>query len=270
MLRAWRDRVDPREVGLAVNGHRRAPGLRREEVALLAGISIEYVVRLEQGRTRTPSAAVCSALARALRLTDAEQAHLFRLAGHADDPERISRQVPAGVRWMVDRLPDRPIVVLDAMFTMISWNPLYAALYGDPSEYDERDRNTLWRHFVRGSGRLRHNAEARELFERSIVADLRGSTSRYPRDPDLRRLVDDLIEASPRFAELWRGRQVADVQPSRKTIEHPEVGAVHVDCDALATQSGDLRLLIMTPADPESRSRLELLAALGTQAWSAS
>ncbi|GAA0617728.1 helix-turn-helix transcriptional regulator [Kribbella sandramycini] len=270
MLRAWRDRADPAEVGLPANGHRRAPGLRREELALLAGISIEYVVRLEQGRTRTPSASVCSALARALRLTDAEQAHLFRLAGHADDPERVSRQIPAGVRWMLERLEDRPIVVLDAMFTMIAWNDLYAALYGDPSALDERERNTLWRHFVRGSGRQRHTAEAREAFERSIVADLRGSTSRYPRDPELRRLVDELLVASPRFAQLWRERQVAAVQPSRKMVDHPEVGTVNVDCDALATQIGDLRLLIMTPADDESRGRLELLATLGTQAWSIS
>ena len=82
LLRAWRDRVDPAEVGLAINGPRRAPGLRREELALLAGISIDYVIRLERGRTRTPSAQVCAALARALRLSDEEQAHLFRLAGH--------------------------------------------------------------------------------------------------------------------------------------------------------------------------------------------
>ncbi|WP_328306406.1 helix-turn-helix domain-containing protein [Actinomycetospora sp. NBC_00405] len=113
-LRTWRDRTDPTEVGMAVNAPRRAPGLRREELALLAGISIDYVVRLEQGRTRTPSAQVCASLARALRLSDAEQAHLFRLAGHAADRGRISRRIAAGVRRIVEALHDSPVGVLDS------------------------------------------------------------------------------------------------------------------------------------------------------------
>jgi transcriptional regulator with XRE-family HTH domain len=270
VLRVWRDRVDPAEAGLAANAPRRAPGLRREELALLAGISIDYVVRLEQGRTRTPSAQVCASLARALRLSDAEQAHLFRLAGHADDPERISRRVPAGVRRIVERLHDHPVAVLDATFTLILWNDLYAALFGDPTQLAGRDRNTLWRHFVIGHGRVRHTPEELAAFEQSTVADLRGSTSRYPRDPDLRRLVDDLLAASPRFAELWHARQVVDHQQSQKVVEHPEVGEVAIDCDVLATQADDLRVLVMTPhPGSDARSRLDLLATLGTQTWAA-
>jgi transcriptional regulator with XRE-family HTH domain len=269
VLRAWRDRADPAEIGLAHNAPRRAPGLRREELALLAGISIDYVVRLEQGRTRTPSAQVCATLARALRLSDAEQAHLFRLAGHADDPERISRRVPAGVRRIVERLHDHPVAVLDATWTLLIWNPLYAALFGDPTGLDDRRRNALWRHLVDGhAGRVRHSPDERVAFERSTVSDLRASTSRYPRDPDLTALVDDLLAASPRFAELWADPQVATHQQSHKSVVHPEVGEVDVDCDVLTTQEGDLRVLVMTPRPgSDARSRLDLLATLGTQSW---
>lgn len=267
-LRAWRDRVDPAEIGLAHNAPRRAPGLRREELALLAGISIDYVIRLEQGRTRSPSPSVCAGLARALRLTDAEQAHLFRLAGHAHDPERISRLVPAGVRRIAERLHDHPVAVTDAMWTLILANDLYAALFGDLSGGSERERSTPWRHFTEGIERVEHSPAEHEAFERSMVADLRASTGRYPRDPGLAALVADLLDVSPRFTELWADRRVAEHQQSRKTVHHPAVGDVEIDCDVLTTQAGDLRVLVMTPRPgTDARSRLDLLATLGTQDW---
>ena len=267
-LRTWRDRTNPAEVGMAVNAPRRAPGLRREELALLAGISIDYVVRLEQGRTRTPSAQVCASLARALRLSDAEQAHLFRLAGHAPDRGRISRRIPAGVRRILDALHDNPVGVLDATWTLISWNPLYAALMGDPTALPERERNTLRRLFVLGepSSRVRHTPEELAALSRSLVADLRGSTSRYPHDPDLAALVDELSATGPEFLALWDSGDVAEHQQSHKTILHPEVGEVDILCDTLTTAEDDLRLLVFTPAPgSDARSRLDLLAALGTQ-----
>lgn len=267
-LRAWRDRADPAEIGLAHNAPRRAPGLRREELALLAGISIDYVIRLEQGRTRSPSPSVCASLARGLRLTDAEQAHLFRLAGHAHDPERITRLVPAGVRRIAERLHDHPVAVTDAMWTLILTNDLYTALFGDLSACSERERSTPWRHFTGGLGPVEHSPAEREAFERSMVADLRASTGRYPRDPDLAALVADLLEVSPRFAELWADRRVAEHQQSRKTVHHAAVGDVEIDCDVLTTQAGDLRVLVMTPRPgTDARSRLDLLATLGTQDW---
>lgn len=272
-LRTWRDRTDPAEVGMAVNAPRRAPGLRREELALLAGISIDYVVRLEQGRTRTPSAQVCAALARALRLSDAEQAHLFRLAGHARDRGRISRRIPAGVRRIVEALHDHPVGVLDATWTLISWNPLYAALMGDPTALAERERNTLWRLFTAGrpNSRVRHTPEERDALARSLVADLRGGTSRYPHDPDLTALVGDLYRASGEFAALWDSGVVADHHQSHKTVVHPDVGDVDVDCDTLTTAEDDLRLLVFTPAPgSDARSRLDLLGALGTEAMGVS
>ncbi|MEJ2889118.1 helix-turn-helix domain-containing protein [Actinomycetospora aeridis] len=268
-LRTWRDRTDPAEVGMAVNAPRRAPGLRREELALLAGISIDYVVRLEQGRTRTPSAQVCAALARALRLSDHEQAHLFRLAGHAADRGRISRRIPAGVRRIVDALHDHPVALLDVTWTLISWNPLYAALMGDPSGLSDRERNTLWKQFTEGHthARVQHTPEERDVLVRSLVADLRGSTSRYPEDPDLAALIADLSATSAEFVALWDSGVVAGHQQSRKTVVHPDVGDVVIDCDTLTTAEDDLRLLVFTPAPgSDARSRLDLLAAVGTQA----
>ncbi|MEJ2861951.1 helix-turn-helix domain-containing protein [Actinomycetospora flava] len=272
-LRTWRDRTDPADVGMAVNAPRRAPGLRREELALLAGISIDYVVRLEQGRTRTPSAQVCTSLARALRLSDHEQAHLFRLAGHAPDRGRISRRVPAGVRRIVEALHDHPVAVLDATWTLISWNPLYAALMGDPSGVAERDRNALWKQFTVGhtNARVQHAPAERDVLVRSMVADLRGSTSRYPDDADLTALIADLYAVSGEFAALWDSGVVAGHQQSRKTVVHPEVGDVVVDCDTLTTAEDDLRLLVFTPAPgTDARSRLDLLATVGTQSMEVS
>src|SRR2546430_5789606 len=156
MLRTWRDRMSPGQVGLAVNAPRRTRGLRREELAVLAGISADYLVRLEQGRASNPSTQVCAALARALQLSDPEQAHLFRLAGHADGDGVVSRLVPASVRRLLDQLDDHPIAVYDATWTLISWNRLWAALLGDPSALDERQRNVLWRHFTGGPSRGIH------------------------------------------------------------------------------------------------------------------
>jgi transcriptional regulator with XRE-family HTH domain len=268
-LRAWRDRTDPAAVGMARNGLRRAPGLRREELALLAGVSIDYVVRLEQGRARTPSAQVCTALARALQLSDAEQAHLFRLAGHAHDTARIPRMIPASVRRIVDQLDGHAVGVYDAMWTLLSWNPLWAGLFGDPSGLDERERNTLWRHFTTGPApRVRQSPDEVRAFENSTVADLRATTARYPDDPDLAALIRDLrrIEA---FATVWDRQLVAEHEQSRKTVVHPEVGEIDIDCDVLATQRSDLRVVVFTPRPgTDARGKLDLLAAVGTQTLS--
>lgn len=265
-LRAWRDRTDPAAVGMARNGPRRAPGLRREELALLARISIDYVVRLEQGRADAPSAQVCASLARALQLSDAEQAYLFRLAGHVHDPARIPRMIPASVRRIVDQLDGHAVGVYDAMWTLLSWNPLWAAVFGDPSGFDERARNTLWRHFVvGGTDRVRHEPEELRAFENSTVADLRATTGRYPDDPDLTALVRDLCRVEA-FAALWDRRLVTEHQQSCKTVVHPDVGDIDIDCDVLATQRSDLRVVVFTPRPgTDARSKLDLLAALGTQ-----
>ena len=267
LLRSWRGRLAPAEAGLPTGPARRTPGLRREELAVLAGMSIDYVVRLEQGRASAPSAQVCVGLARALRLSDAEQAHLFQLAGHAVGHGRISRLVPASVRRLVDRLGDTPIGVCDAMWTLITWNPMWAALLGDLSGVDERDRNVVWRNFTDAPARVVFAPTERADFEISMVADLRLAAGRYPDEPRLHSLIEQLCQVSDSFRTRWALRQVDDHMHATKTIEHPEVGRVELDCDVLTTQRGDLRIVVYTAAPgSEAESKLALLATIGTQA----
>ena len=270
-LRSWRDRLTPAEVGLAAGGRRRAPGLRREEVAQLAGVSVDYLARLEQGRAANPSPSVLAPLARALRLTDDERAHLFRVAGQAPPlAGHIDRHVTPGVQRILDRLSDVPVVVIDAAYTVVAANPLGVALVGDASRADDpRGRNIAWRHFTGGPSRFVRAPDELERMDHEVVGDLRAALGRYPDDAGLRTLIDDLRAASPRFAERWEQRSVAVRGASRKTIDHPEVGLITLDCDSLTVTGSDLRLIVYTaaPGSPEA-SALALLATIGLQTFS--
>ena len=266
MLRTWRARLAPSQAGLPAHADRRTPGLRREELAVLAGVSIDYVVRLEQGRASAPSAQVCVALARALRLSDVEQAHLLQLAGHAIGRGRVGRLVPASVRRLIDRLDESPIAVFDAMWTLLSWNRMWAALMGDPSALDEQDRNVVWRYFTHPSGKIDFSPAERENFEAATVADLRVTAARYPDDPRLHTLIERLCLASDNFRARWEARAVAEHVHAVKTVRHPEVGALELDCDVLSTQQGDLHIVVYTAApDSPAASKLALLATIGTE-----
>jgi len=266
MLRTWRARLAPAQAGLPAHADRRTPGVRREELAVLAGVSIDYVVRLEQGRASAPSAQVCVALARALRLSDVEQAHLLQLAGHAIGRGRVGRLIPASVRRLTDRLDESPIAVFDAMWTLLSWNRMWAALMGDPSTLDEKDRNVVWRYFTKPSGKIEFTPAEREDFETSTVADLRLTAARYPDDPRLRTLIEQLCQVSDKFRIRWEARAVSEHVHAVKTVRHPEIGALRLDCDVLSTQQGDLRVVVYTAApDSEAASKLALLATIGTE-----
>ncbi|WP_460337253.1 helix-turn-helix transcriptional regulator [Actinoallomurus acanthiterrae] len=267
-VRRWRDRVPPEAAGMPAGGHRRAPGLRREELALLAGISVDYVTRLEQGRAANPSGQVVEALARALRLSGTERAHLFRLAGLAPPgPEAVPAYIPPSVQRMLDRLAGTPVAVYDASWTLLLANPPYAALMGDPSGWRGHQRNGVWRNFLGPAGRVQHTPEGRREFEAALAADLRAAAGRYPADQRLRRLVADLRANSDRFAELWESGAVGHHESARKTVDHPRVGPLTLDCDVLTVAGSDLRIMIYT-AEPgtEDAERLALLTVLGTQA----
>ncbi|WP_433176064.1 helix-turn-helix transcriptional regulator [Actinoallomurus sp. CA-150999] len=267
-VRRWRDRVPPEAAGMPAGGHRRAPGLRREELALLAGISVDYVTRLEQGRAANPSVQVVEALARALRLSGTERAHLFRLAGLAPPgPEAVPAYIPPSVQRMLDRLAGTPVAVYDASWTLLLANPPYAALMGDPSGWRGHQRNGVWRNFLGPGSRVRHTPEGRREFEAALAADLRAAAGRYPADQRLRRLVADLRANSDRFAELWDSGTVGHHESARKTVDHPRVGPLTLDCDVLTVAGSDLRIMIYT-AEPgtEDAERLALLTVLGTQA----
>lgn len=266
-LRRWRDRVSPGTAGLPAGGQRRAAGLRREELALLAGISVDYVTRLEQGRAANPSGQVVEALARALRLSGDERAYLFRLAGLVPPgPEMVPGYITPSVQRLLDRLVDTPVGVSDAAMTLLVANPMYAALLGDPSGLRGFERNGVWRNFMGAPTRVRHTPEERRAFEVGMVAELRATAARYPADRQLRRLIAELRAGSERFAELWDAGVVGRLEASRKTIEHPQVGLLTLDCDLLRVEGNDLHILVYS-AEPgtEAAEKLELLSVVGTQ-----
>ncbi|HLQ52696.1 MAG TPA: helix-turn-helix transcriptional regulator [Streptosporangiaceae bacterium] len=206
-VRRWRDRVSPEAAGMPAGGHRRAAGLRREELALMAGISVDYVTRLEQGRASNPSAQVVEALARALRLSGTERAHLFRLAGLAPPgPETVPAYITPSIQRLLDRLTATPVAVSDASWTLLMANPPYAALMGDPSGWRGNQRNAVWRNLPGPGTGVRHTPQAQRAFEAALVAGLRAAAGRYPADQRLRRLVAELRANSARFAA---GRSVA-------------------------------------------------------------
>ena len=269
-VRRWRERIAPQVVGLPVGGRRRAAGLRREELAGLAGISVDYLTRLEQGRATSPSAPVVEALARSLRLSDAERDLLFRLAGgpSAPAPGIVPARITPSVQRLLERLAGVPLVVYDAAWNLIVANAPYDALMGDTSALRGNERNGVWRNLVgTGSRAVQTTAEREEQLTR-LVADLRMTAAHYQNDVRLRRLVAELRAASPRFVELWEtAADPAPAEQSRhKVIDHPAVGRITLDCDTLVVAGDNLRIMLYTvKPGTEDADRLALAIVLGTQ-----
>lgn len=259
-LRAWRDRLSPSEAGIAPGAPRRTPGLRREEVAAEAGISVNYLTRLEQGRARTPSASVTAALARALRLNPAETAHLHLLAGHADGSARVARRhVTPSIQRILDRFEDVPLIVIDPAWTVVKANAIARTMLGN----DLVGENSARSQFLGPQWVHRDAAEA-ERFEREIAGDLHLQLARHPDDPALHALISELRAGSQRFRALWTHPPATSSTSSRKTFQHPVIGNITVDCDHLDVVGSDLRIVMWT-ARPGSAdaSALKLLAAVG-------
>lgn len=256
-------------VGLPSGARRRAVGLRREELAGLAGISVDYLTRLEQGRATSPSAQVVEALARSLRLSEAERELIFRLAG-LSAPGRgvVPTRITPGVQRLLDRLSGVPLVVYDAAWNLVVANAPYDALMGDTSGLVGNERNGVWRNLVGSGSRTVQTPEEHAEQVSRLVGDLRMTAARYPRDAGLRRLVADLRAASPAFADLWEAApDPSTADPSlHKVIEHPAVGPITLECDTLVVAGDDLRIMVYT-AEPgtQDAQRLELAIVLGTQ-----
>jgi transcriptional regulator with XRE-family HTH domain len=268
-VRRWRDRVAPSDVGVPVGRRRRATGLRREELAGLAGISADYLTRLEQGRATAPSAQVVEALARALRLPTSERDLLYRLAGHAAPGlDVVQSRVTPSVQRLLDRLSNTPVVVYDATWTLVMANAPYDALMGDTTTWRGIERNAIWRNLLGPRSRVVHTASDQAEHEARLVADLRLTASRYPADRGLRRLIASLSELTPRFAELWESEAPPPLPDAskHKVIDHPAVGRITLDCDTLVVALDDLRITVYT-AEPgtEDAERLALAVVLGTQ-----
>lgn len=274
-LRTWRDRMSPAAAGLPSGRARRAAGLRREELAELAGLSVDYVVRLEQGRATTPSAQVASALARALQLTDGERDHLYRLAGlAAPDAGQVPRHIQPGMQRVLLRLGDTATAVFAADWQMLWWNRGWAALLGDPAATPLALRNFARDTFpaeTLGQGpRLAqwpvtsfdHGAS-----DAAVVNDLRRASGRYRDDRQLKALIQTMRMTNKRFADLWASGDVSPHRESRKVVDHPSVGPITVDCDVLIDSDTDLKIVAMTAApdtEDESKFRLALMSGVHT------
>jgi transcriptional regulator with XRE-family HTH domain len=265
-LRRRREAIRPAEVGLADGPRRRTTGLRREEVAMLAGMSVDYVVRLEQGRSSQPSTQLLGALARALRLSDDERAHLFHLAGHRPPPaDGVARLARAGLLRMLDLLGDTPALVLSDLGEVLAQNRASVLLTGDLTGFSGDRRYVVYRWFTDPAARAIHPPEEHERQARQFVADLRAAAGRRAGDPAVAGLVDRLQAASADFGRLWAEHEVAVRRADRKTMLHPRVGRLVMDCETLVTPDQGQQLLVLTPADAEARERLELLRVLGIQ-----
>ncbi|GAB2626905.1 transcriptional regulator [Paractinoplanes abujensis] len=273
-LRGRRERVSPRDAGLPAGSRRRTPGLRREEVAQLAMISVDHYTRLEQGRGRHPSRTVLNGIARALRLDGQEQEHLFRLAGQAESGsgDGPAEDVPAGTLQLLDRISDAGVVVISGACKVLAWNPLAAALFEDFSALGADDRNLVRRYFLHPDpSRRGYGMGASPQFARAAVSYLRVAATRYPHNDEVRDLIRDLLAASTEFARLWREQELHIDHHSHQVIDHPAVGRLELDFEILTLPDRDQQLVLFTaePGSPVHRA-LELLRVIGTQDFSAS
>lgn len=266
-LRHRREGIRPAEVGIPEGPRRRTSGLRREEVAMLAGMSVDYVVRLEQGRSSQPSTQLLGALARALRLSDDERDYLFHLAGHRPPPaDGVARLARAGLVRMLDLLGDTPALVLSDLGEILAQNRASVLLMGgDHTGLSGDRRYVVYRWFTDPAARAVHPPEEHEHQARQLVADLRAAVGRRHGDPTVAGLVDRLQAASADFRRLWAEHEVAVRRADRKTMLHPRVGRLRMDCETLVTPDQGQQLLVLTPADAEARERLELLRVLGVE-----
>ncbi|MCX2729104.1 helix-turn-helix transcriptional regulator [Saccharopolyspora sp. NFXS83] len=268
-LRRRRESVRPADVGIAEGPRRRTAGLRREEVAMLAGMSVDYVVRLEQGRSSQPSEQLIGALARALRLTDDERDHLFHLAGHHPPfAESAARMARAGLLRMLDLLGDVPAAVLSDLGEVLAQNRMGVLLMGDQRGFTGDRRHLAYRWFTEPDDGSQL-PEERERHSRELVADLRATAGRRSGDPEVAAFVERLRAVSEDFRRRWDEHEVGVRRADRKTVVHPRVGPVLVDCETLVTPDQRQELLVLTPADAESRERLDLLRVLGTEEFPA-
>ncbi|WP_024934110.1 helix-turn-helix transcriptional regulator [Actinomadura welshii] len=264
-LRRSRERLGPRDVGLVEGPRRRTPGLRREEVAALAGMSADYYMRLEQARSSQPSDQMLAALTRALRLTTDERDHLYLLAGHRPpEAARAGEYLRPSMLYLLDQLDRVPAQVLSDLGDLLAQNDLAQALFGCVCTVAREDRNIVLRWFTEPDVRSHFAAEEHEERSRQMVADLRAAVGQRGDDATSRALVARLRAASTEFAALWDRHEVAVRRSHRYRLLHPELGAIEFDCEVLATPAADQRLLVFTPP-PGGTEALDMLRVLGPQ-----
>ncbi|MET7687184.1 helix-turn-helix transcriptional regulator [Streptomyces sp. NPDC005483] len=265
-LRHKREALRPRDVGLVEGPRRRTQGLRREEVAQLAGMSTDYYARLEQQRAPQPSVQITAALARALRLTLDERDHLFVLLGH-NAPARFlrSEHVSPTLMRVLDRLDDTPALVTTDLVDTLAMNPLAVALLGDQTRHTGLASSGYYRWFMDPAERLVYPEETHESHGRAQAARLRAALTAGSDTPRAARILAELQEHSPEFVRMWELQEVARYGDC-KTILHPELGRIDVDAQLLYTENRAQTLVVLTTRPgTESHSKLELLSVIGHQ-----
>ncbi|MCG0286154.1 helix-turn-helix transcriptional regulator [Streptomyces sp. PSAA01] len=261
-LRARRERLDPRDLGLPSRRQaRRTPGLRREEVAELAGVSVDYIVRLEQGRGLRPSADVVEALARALRLAPVERAYLFNLTQqrprNADKPATTAAPPLAG---LVADLSPLPAMLMNHRYDILAWNHEMTRVLVDFDTLPPAQRNAMWLCLMHPE--IRDFYVDRERVVREGVAHLRAAWATHPEDRALTDRIAEFIAHDEEFARLWAERDIKVNGRGHKVMRHPDGGVIAVDFEVLIPlEDPEQRLVIFRPADEESRAVLDRLCA---------
>jgi transcriptional regulator with XRE-family HTH domain len=258
-LRSRREATDPVSVGLRPGPRRRTPGLRREELAQLSGISVTWYTWLEQGRGISVSRQVIESLARVLRMTPAEREHLFTVAGLVLPAQTTGPpDVDDTLRRLVETLDPNPAFVVNPWWDLLAYNQVYAALHGGLDGRPAAERNVLWLFFATDPARyliVNWPAEARQL-----VGQLRAHLAQHPGDPRGPELVAALTAASPKFAELWQEHGTARFHSYRKGFQHPAAGLLRLDYIKLSAAGDDQQdLIVMLPADEATADKLRRL-----------
>lgn len=264
-LRHRRETLRPADAGLVPGARRRTPGLRREEVAALTGMSVDYYIRLEQQRGPRPSEQMLAALARTLRLSLDERDYMYRLAGH-NVPRRSpsdAHVAPALLR-VLDRLEDSPALIISSLAEVLVANRLATAIFGDHTGRTGWERSDIYRWFTDPASRAVYPPEDHERQGRNMVASLRAASAATGTRSRATELVGVLLAESDEFREVWERQEVARRFEDHKTLVHPELGRIDVDCQALLTEDQGQALLVLTPVPGSAaEEKIRLLAVLG-------
>ncbi|MFF8313539.1 helix-turn-helix transcriptional regulator [Streptomyces lydicus] len=257
-LRSRRERLTPEEAGILAGPRRRTPGLRREEVAQLSGVSVTWYTWLEQARDITVSRQVLTSLARALMLSSIERRHLFALAGVPLPEQPPGRGPGPALQRLVDALEPHPAYLLDANWDLVGWNRAEAGLIGDPGQLEPAERNLLWLVFMDPA--LRTLMVDWEGQAQNLVAQFRADARARFGDPRFERLTGGLREASAEFRGWWEAHDIADFGSNRRQFRHPWVGRLTFDYVKLAAMDAPgVKLFACMPADAETAGKLPAL-----------
>jgi transcriptional regulator with XRE-family HTH domain len=255
-LRSRRERLSPSDVGLPNGMRRRTPGLRREEVAQLAGVGTTWYTWLEQGRDVHPSAEVLCAVADALRLDGAERRHLYVLNDRTPPEARPIglEKVTQPLLRMLESLTGQPAYVLGRRWDVLAWNRAAELLFGDYAELDGDQRNIM--HIVFANGAHRKLLVDWHEVASTVLAMFRADSAAHAGDPDFERLIATLLGVSPEFRKLWSRQDVRQTSSSHKRIEHPAAGRMTFEYTSFAvTGNADLKLIVYTPLEADQTSR---------------